>query len=64
MGNWAVDGRRHDAWNRLAQDNTRTFDYDRDGNLTEIHDSGGDGSASYEYDALGRLVGATLSYLY
>ena len=40
---------------------TCRVDYDRDGNLTEIHDSGGDGSASYEYDALGRLVGATLS---
>jgi len=61
VGNWSVDGRSHDACNRLIQDETRTFDYDRDGNLTEIHDSDGDGSASYEYDALGRLVGATLS---
>ena len=33
VGNWSVDGRSHDACNRLTRDNTRTFDYDRDGNL-------------------------------
>ena len=33
VGNWSVDGRSHDACNRLIRDETRTFDYDRDGNL-------------------------------